>query len=103
MLEAGRVDTVLLEGDLVKSLLDHEQLWGGGDLVGVERWLVEAMIERALHTLGGAEVKGIFELVLEEMDDGGRLYGVLLLDDGKQLLFVLLEVQEVLGDETRLR
>ena len=103
MLEAGWVDAVLLEGDLVKSLLDHEQLWGGGDLVGVERWLAEAVVERALNTLGGAEVKGIFELVLEEMDDGGCLYGVLLLDDGKQLLFVLLEVQEVLGDETCLR
>ena len=39
----------------------------------------------------------------EEVDDGGCLYGVLLLDDWKQLLFVLLEVQEILGDETRLR
>lgn len=61
------------------------------------------MVERALNTLGGAEVKGIFELVLEEMNDGRCLNSVLLLDDRKQLLFVLLEVQEVLSDETGLR
>ena len=92
MLKAGWIDAVLLEGDLVKSLLNHEQLWGGGDLVGLERWLAEAVVKRALDTLGGTEVKGIFELVLEEMNNGGSLYGVLLLDDRKQLLFILLEV-----------
>jgi len=103
VLEAGRIDAVLLERDLVKSLLDHKQLWGGGDLVGLERWLAEAVVERALNTLGGTEVKRIFQLVLEEMNNGRCLYSVLLLDDRKQLLFILLEVQEVLGDETRLR
>ena len=102
MLEADRIDTVLLEGDLVKSLLNHQQLWGAGDLVGLERWLAEAVVKRALNSLGSSEVKGVFELVLEEMNNGRCLYSVLLLDDRKQLLFILLKVQKVLGDETAL-